>query len=175
MSEIRSWFDRNDDFISIVLLLRQPRKIGETVLREAAERAWNVKLETGEKAQNFVVVNAMVRFVKIHGHFFQVLTAARPYITDVEFAVALASDELVKTAIIAHKAWLSVDYITSRNSQLSEDARYAATGKLIAELVDETCLAICVPDKDLIVPATPTATKILRNMKTAGDLADALH
>lgn len=173
--KIRSWFVKKDDFISIVLLLREPRKIGEAVLKEAAERAWNVKIETAEDAKNFVVVKMIVRFVKVEGHLFQVLTSAKPYITDIELAVARSSDELVKAAIVAHNAWLSVDYMATANSKLDRDVKYAAVGKLIAELVDTSCLAICVPDKDLIVPATPTAIEILRKMNTPWDLADAVQ
>ena len=174
-SKLRSWFGKQDAFVSIVLLLREPRKIGQEALRDAAERAWNLKLETGNDAKNFALVQANLNFIKVDDHFFQILRATRPYVTDAEAVRAHFSDDLVWTAIVAHKAWLSVDYMASADCKLSEDARYAATGKLIAEFVDANCLAICLPDKDLIVPATPAAVKILRNMNTPWDLDCAFH
>ena len=174
--KLRSWFGKKDDFISIVLLLREPRKIGQDDLRAAAERAWNLKLETGNEEKNFtVVVETRINFVKVDGHFFQILNAARPYITNVKEAAAVAEDDLVRTAILAHRAWMSADYMAGAKSNFHPNKRYAATGRLIAEFVDTNCLAICIPDKDLIVPATPAAAEILRNMDTPWDLADALE
>ena len=175
VSALKALFGQSGDFISIVLLLREPRQFDEADLRDAAERAWEVRLETGNDAKNFLVIEKQIRFIKVQGHFFNVLNAAKPYIERAAEAASAVRNDLVKSAVLVHRAWLSVDYMGPLNPKLTIDERYAAAGKLIAEFVDQNCLAICIPDKNVIVPATPFAVKILRNMTSPKDLLKAIH
>jgi uncharacterized protein YegJ (DUF2314 family) len=169
-NQIRRLFGRGHQFISIVVLLKVPRKLDELELRGAVERAWNVTLGDDSEPNNFVVMNGPVRLVQVKGHFFNVLSAARPYIEKREAFASKLRDLRVKAAVLEHSAWMSVDYHGSGASRLSKDDKYAATAKLVAELLDDDCLGICLPDEDVVIGNNIELKQVLREFKTVKDL-----
>lgn len=60
---VKRLFGRGHQFISIVVLLRAPRKLDEAELRCAVERAWNVTLGDDKESNNYIVIEGPVRFV----------------------------------------------------------------------------------------------------------------
>jgi len=64
--------------ISIVLLLRETRDFPESVVSQAAERAWNADFHT-EGSGNCVIQEQRLCLVKFGGELFHVLNSAQPY------------------------------------------------------------------------------------------------
>jgi len=168
--KIKRLFGRGHEFISIVVLLNAPRQFSEEGLRAATERAWGVKFGGDKEPKNFVVIRGHVRFVQVEGHFFQILSVARPYIEKRDEFAALLSDLGARTAVVQHRAWMSVDHHRFGRGRLSKNERYAATGKMVAELLGDDCLAVCVPDENVVVATTTELSVRLRKMKSVQDL-----
>jgi hypothetical protein len=154
------------EFISVVLFLSRPRTLSKIALNQAAARVWN-RVSTSNSTTDFVVVKGPVILVQARGHLLNVLNAARPYISDKEGFVKTIMNIEVSEAVLRHNAWLSVDYISSgKGRDIPVDARYRAAARLTAELVEDDCLAVCFPDKEVVVPVSSNTAELLRNFSS---------
>ena len=158
---------KDPDFVAIVILLRKlSHPVTEERLKGAAGRAWNVDWnDPSQKAH--VIAKKNVTFVTIEGHMLNVVSAARPYIKQREEIARDEPNPSVRETILNHNGWLSVDYVAGSKPKASTMVeRYRWVAKLAAELVDEECLGICIPEEEVIVPASAELRNSLREFGT---------
>jgi uncharacterized protein YegJ (DUF2314 family) len=177
LDRIRQWSrklrNKEDEFISVVLLLRKPRTASQQDLEEALARAWQVKLPDTQE-RHFVLAQGPLTLVKVPGGMVQVLSAARPYIqAPTEFAKRIG-DARIRDAVLNHGGWISVDHmLTDPQKQKSDSAhKYSLCAKLAAELVSENCLGVCFPGENRIVAASGDLAGNLRTFRNVDEFCD---
>jgi uncharacterized protein YegJ (DUF2314 family) len=128
---------------SLVLLLRQPRDLDATTLANAAARAFGLDVRAGEAEAGPSVVGESPHFlVQLPDHLLAVHNVALPYF-DNPAAVAAGLPELrLREAVTRHRAWVSVECLHAGDAAADP---YPAVARLAAALIDEGCLALCVP------------------------------
>jgi uncharacterized protein YegJ (DUF2314 family) len=172
-SKIRQFIGREDDFISVVILLPVTRELTEASLRDAAARTWDAKFDSGDQAtRDLVVVRPPIALVKLQGHVLHIINSSRPYFDD-PAAVAGGIDDLrTKKAVLDHRAWMSVDYMSGRAPLArSRDQKYAAVAKLASGLLGEDYVGIAFPGDELIFPASKEIVDHLANFTTIKTLS----
>jgi hypothetical protein len=168
----RAWMKfrgKDPDFIAIVLLLREFRLPTEDVLKAAAGRAWGIDwANPGPKTS--VVVGKKSRIVAVRGHALNVVGAPRPYINEPKEFAELQPDPRVREVVVEHRAWMSVDYLVGSKNRRTMTERYCVAAKLVAELIDENCIGLCVPEEDVIAPAPASLADRLRGLRSVKEL-----
>lgn len=137
--------EKEKPLISLVLLLREPRSLDTATLARLAGDAWGTKLATDKgDATDFVVGDSPLFIIQCKGYMFLVNNFPKPYVENPE-AVAEEMKELrLRKAMGEHRAWLSVDLLGEADEvNLKEAYRYI--GKLVANLMNDDCLAIYAP------------------------------
>ncbi|MGD0093512.1 MAG: DUF2314 domain-containing protein [Planctomycetota bacterium] len=138
-------------FISLVLLIKEPRQVDDVTLARLASKAWGATLKSGQDGDNsatdFVVGKSPIFMCRFQDMFFTIHNHAAPYFPP---EVAEETRELrLKKALSEHRAWLSVDLVSSASGKFDEsmsNTAYPLIGKLVAELADSDCLAIYCPE-----------------------------
>jgi hypothetical protein len=164
----RRLIGRDDDFISIVILLTKKRELTEALLRDAAVRTWNAKFDVGDEAtRDFVVVTPPIAFVKLQGHVLHMINSSRPYFDDSAAVAGGIVDLRTRKAILDHRAWISVDYMAGRAPLAKgRDQKYAAAAKLASGLLGEDYTGVVLPGDELIFPASKELHEHLANFTT---------
>jgi uncharacterized protein YegJ (DUF2314 family) len=67
--------------------------------------------------------------------------AALPYFANPAAVAATLPELRLREAVARHRAWLSIECL----HEVAADDPYVATARLTADLLDEDCLAVCVP------------------------------
>ena len=162
--------------ISIVFLLRAPRRMSEAGVRSAASKAFNVTFDADDPdATTWVVTgpappmdelrekDAQVFIVGVPQGIFMVYNFAVPYMDrSDEFAESI-SDGRLRSAIAAHRAWVSVDAMGDVPDEASKAEAYRAIGKLLAELAGPDCLAVYCPELERCNVYDDALVKTLRS------------
>ncbi len=147
---------RKHRLISFVALLREPMTMDPAILANAAGKVWGADLGDGTSpgADGFVVGADMVNTITHEGRMFLVNSFARPYIDDVEQAAEGIPDLRIRGLFCEHSAWFSCDALGINGDTPEQDVVdwYQRLGKLFAELLDENCLLIFIPDSGRAYP-----------------------
>jgi uncharacterized protein YegJ (DUF2314 family) len=147
--------DSDGPMISLVALLAEPSYLDATVLARAASRAWNTEIGTGEEddeATSFVVGESPHFIVKWEEWVFAVHNLDAPYFDlPNEEALDEIPDLRQRQIVASNQAWLSVDLL-SGPEQSDQHAAYRHIGPLLAELIDELCLALYSPEAERLFP-----------------------
>lgn len=172
--------DEDDDgpMLSLVLLLSEPKYMETPILARLASHAWQRDIRAASKdddtdgdheddGDGWVVGTAetpvymMMCTVEDDALFFIVHNFPMPYVEDPD-AVADEIDENRRArALREHKAWLSVDLMRHPESWGADEA-YRWIGKLLADLIDETALAVLCPQTGAIAPVDEGMAERLR-------------
>ncbi|MBI1903522.1 MAG: DUF2314 domain-containing protein [Planctomycetia bacterium] len=155
--------------ISLVMLLSEPKYMDAAILARLAAQAWGAEVvdanlladdETpiddvgggadGPGAPAFVLGESPYFLVRCRSTLYAVHNGDAPYFeepADYEHVRELR----LRKAIEQHRGWFSIDVLSGdealvcgRDAGLLEDA-YRSIGRLVAELADETCLALYCP------------------------------
>ncbi len=148
--------------ISVVLLLREPRYLNEEILRVAVRNALEVDLsDRGPESTEFIVggEDMPTNFVNLRDRALLVHNFPRPYMENAAATAEQVPELRLRRAIADHGGWLSVDWL---NGPEDEDP-YRTLGKLAAELLDEDCLGIFLPQFNRLYPCEPGQEELLRN------------
>jgi uncharacterized protein YegJ (DUF2314 family) len=163
-------FRSDSDFVSVVLLLREPRTVSKQMLESAVRGAW--KPHSNDTEQYFVVFSPPVVLIKAGEHMLSFLNAAKTYMESPQEVARAEKDLRVREAALSHKAWLSVDFVYPSSAKwLSADKRYAICAQLAAELWGDDCLAICFAGEERIVASTANSATWLRDFRTVDEFA----
>lgn len=164
--------------ISFVALLREPATIEPAVLARIAGKAWNADLGNGESegADGFVAgVNEMSTIMHDQ-RMYLVIGMARPYVDNPEVVAEGIPDLRIRSLFNEHTAWFSCDAMGVDGATSDAEVRilYQRLGRLIAELLDENCLLIFLPDTGLAFPINEDTETALRSDDPVGSLQETL-
>lgn len=142
-------FELDDDeggepMISIVLLQRKPRSFDEPILTEIVRGAWSEDFATDEDS-GFVVGEDPVHVIQNRDGFWILHNHGSPYGEREEMVEGIA-DLRLRSRILEHEAWLSVDLIRPLRDDLPRDCFYPYIFRLIQELANEDTLVIYRPE-----------------------------
>ena len=131
--------------ISVVLLLDKPATVTEDILRQSAARAWCRDLDPGRN--EFIVINGPLCLITFEGRMFHLIRVPKPYFDDPEAAARATKDMRQQKVIREQVAWMSVDLLQPQGPAGPEKKEcYRRICSLAAELVDESCLAVHLPE-----------------------------
>jgi uncharacterized protein YegJ (DUF2314 family) len=148
--------------ISIVFLLKEPRKLDEASLRTTAAKAYGKPFGTQPSDPNFVAKFKEPMYgIRIDGVQLGLINVDRPYIDDREAAAKRIPEQRLKEAVLTHKAWLSIDGFGEIKEADREQA-YRLIGKFMAELAGDDVLALYLPESGKLVWNSPDVQKKLK-------------
>lgn len=136
---------------SIVLLLRQPHFFTKDELSAAAARAWDRTFEDSDQSRHFIFQSGLVTFVKVGPHVLNILHADRLYfggLDPTDLKEFLPEPER-QNAWQSHHAWCAVDYMVK---DTDEDTKYSVLAALVAQMVDENCSGVWIPEFRSFIP-----------------------
>jgi uncharacterized protein YegJ (DUF2314 family) len=158
---------RESRLVAFVALLREPMTIDPAVLAKVAGKVWNADLGDGttEGEDGFVAGIGEMNTIMHDDRIFLVNSFPQPYVEEVEEVAEQLVDARVRQLFLEHKAWFSCDAMGVDGDTPAEDVgeHYRRIGKLFAELLDENCLLIFLPDTDDVYPVNEDTEAALRS------------
>src|SRR5262245_20810314 len=170
---------RKPRLISIVALVHESVSFDPAVLARVAGKAWGGDLGDGESAgaDGFVAGSGTPTMIMHDGRMFMINSLPRPYTDDVEKACEGINDLRVRELFRQHQAWFSCDAMgcdgTTPEAEILEWHRQI--GKLFAELIDDNCLLLFLPDSGLTIPITEDTESALRSDDPVEALRNTLN
>jgi len=139
---------------AVVLLLRGPATVTEGRLRTAIFRAWNWHIGTTDAelaTQGLLVCAAPTSVIKLDNHLFIVNNFERRYGDDPDRFAAQIPDLRQRQVVKDSRAWLSVDVIRPEQPSPAEKIEvYRKICRLAAELLDNNCLGVYLPETGVL-------------------------
>lgn len=136
--------------ISLVALLREPAMLDPAVIATVASRAWNVDLGHGEieGADGRVLGVPLLNMILVGDRAYIVNNVPAPYVKDPQAVAETIGDLRVRALFAQHTAWWSCDAlgIEGNTSPAEVEAEYRRLARFVAELLDDNCLLIYLPD-----------------------------
>jgi len=164
--------------ISFVALLREPVNFDPAVLAKLAGKAWNADLGDGENegADGFVACADIVNTIVHDGRMYLINSISRPYVDDPDAAAEGITDLRIRSLFRDHQAWFSCDALGVDRSTPEAEVQdwYRRLGRLFAEMLDENCLLVYMPDTQLAYPITEDTESALRSRNPVEALNDTL-
>jgi uncharacterized protein YegJ (DUF2314 family) len=165
---------RRSRLLSFVALLREPVGFDQTVLARLAAKAWDADLGYGSTelddgsstgADGFVVGEGPAFMIKYAERMFLINNLPQPYVTDIEQTAQRIEDLRIRAFFREHQAWFSCDSLGVDGATSEDECRkwYQWLGKLFAELLDDNCLLIFVPDLAKGFPINEDTESALRS------------
>lgn len=169
---------RRPRLISFVGLVQSPVAFDPAVLARAAGKAWDADLGdgSGEGADGFVVgVGPMATLVH-DGRMFLVNAIPNPYTEDKDKVAESIIDLRIRKLFREHTAWFSCDALGVDRTTPADEVRdwYRRLGRLFAELLDDNCLLIHLPDSSLSYPINEDTQAALRSDDPLRELQESL-
>jgi uncharacterized protein YegJ (DUF2314 family) len=147
---------RQSRLISFVALLNEPVTFDPAVLASIAGKIWKADLGDGgsEGADGFVVGTEIMTTIVHNDRMFLINSFPKPYVEDIEKTAASIADLRIRPLFLQHQGWFSCDAMGVDGTTSDEDVQdwYRRLGALFAELLDENCLLIYLPDSGLAYP-----------------------
>lgn len=164
--------------ISIVGLVNDHTPFDPAVLARAANTAWNTDVGDGatEGPDGFIAGTDIISTVMHRGRMYIIHTFPRPYSEDVDAAADGIRDPRIRDLYRGHTAWFSCDALGVDGTTPEEEVRgeYRKVGKLFAELLDDNCRLIFLPDAGLAYPVNDETTAALRSDDPAAELQETM-
>jgi uncharacterized protein YegJ (DUF2314 family) len=163
--------------LSFVGLLRKPAFFDAAILATAAKKAWNADLGDGstEGADGFVVGEETHFMIQHDGQMVLVNSIPSPYTDNSETVAKGIRDLRLRANFLEHRAWFSVDALgidgALTRAKVVEWQR--RLGKLFAELVDENCLVLFLPDSSAAFTINDETDAALRSDNPVQALQDS--
>jgi len=158
---------RRSRLISLVALVREPVTFDPAVLAKVAGKVWKADLGDGtsEGADGFVAGVGVMNTIVHDGRMFLINSFPMPYTDDLEKASEDIRDKRVRSLFREHQAWFSCDAMGADGATSEEEVRdwYRRLGKLFADLLDENCLLIYLPDSEMAYPINEDTEMALRS------------
>ena len=152
------------ELISIVLHFRHPAPLSEAQLHEAVRRAWG--RDVSPDLNEHIVNKPPICFVKFSRMVLLLSSGSKPYCPPqyLEQALAQFPEERQKAVARDHKAFLTIDLLNPKRPTREEKERcYRQMGRLAAELVDDNCMGVYVPETGHMRPFDGELTAALRS------------
>ncbi len=158
-------------FVSIVLLLRDPRPMEAAVLAGQVSRAWGEEYivtpedlppGTVSPTPRIVVGESPLFVINAPDGLYVVHNQAKPYMDNVEGAPS-ETEPRAREAVLKHRAWVAVDLRAPLAPARPPETYYPLVARLIAELADEDCLALFHPATLTLRAWEPALADVLRS------------
>lgn len=128
--------------ISVVLLLREPRKLTHGEIAHAVSEG------TGEKiGEEDVITKETYHLVKVGADKFIVNNIGKPYFDKADKLAEEIQHPDLSRAVKDSKAWVSVDWV-GKDDKADLKHIYQHIGKMIAHLASKDTVAVYSPDMD---------------------------
>ena len=181
--------DENKPFLSLVLLLREPRYLDTTILASLASRAWDIEItgqsdleessdenDSSEEVNSAFIVGESPLFMAKHPDAMLVIhNFDRPYFEDSEAAADDVIEVRAKHAVRQHQAWLAVDVLAWLGEGEGTSEAYRLIARLLAELADDNVLAVIDPDAKQLFCYDPETERKLRSENPLAELREWYH
>lgn len=158
---------RQPRLISLVALLREPATFDPVVIARVAGKVWRADLGdgTGEGADGFVAGVGVMNTIMHGDRMYLVNSFSQPYVDDPAAAAESIPDLRLRQGFSEHQAWFSCDALGVDGTTSDEEVAdwYQHLGKLFAELLDDNCLLIFVPDTSRGYPINEETERALRS------------
>lgn len=158
---------RRTRLISFVALLREPATFDPAVLARVAGKVWNADLGDGtsEGADGFVAGAEIMSTIMHQGRLALINSIPKPYVEDCEQAAEVIADLRIRGLFLQHQAWFSCDALGVDGTTPEAEVLdwYRRLGKLFAELLDDNCLLILLPDSERAYPINEETETALRS------------
>lgn len=169
---------REPRLVAFVGLLAEPRSFDPAVLASVAGRAWNADLGDGETEgeDGFVVSVGIITTIMHDERMYLLNNFPDPYFDDAEEVAEKVPDLRIRSLLQQHKAWFSCDAMGIERRTPEEEvlAEYRKLAALFAELMDENCLLIYLPDCDRAYPINDETAEALASENPVEALDDTL-
>jgi uncharacterized protein YegJ (DUF2314 family) len=170
---------RRHRLISFVALLRESVTFDPAVLARLAGKAWDADLGDGtsQGADGFVAAGGEISSMIMHeGRMFLLNTFPRTYVDDSPKVAEGIPDKRIRGLFAEHEAWFSCDALGVNGATPEEEVAdwYRRLGKMFAELLDENCLLVLVPDTDRAYPINEETEAALRSDDPLRSLQETL-
>ncbi|MBB5034986.1 uncharacterized protein YegJ (DUF2314 family) [Prosthecobacter vanneervenii] len=165
---------KNDDedeakpIISLVHLRRQPRYLEPQVLANALSEAWGLQIVGGEEdadqADGFVAGDNPLFLVMVRKPvfaMFMVHNRDTSYFDDPEEVASHVPNLRFAEIIREHSAWLAVDLMQVKDTEVGQDEAYRLIGKAVSALADDDVMAIFCPQHRFFNLWSPELEKLL--------------
>ncbi len=165
--------------ISFVALLKEPAEIDPAVLAKLAGKVWKADLGDGssEGEDGFVACAGPLNTI-FHGErMFLINSFSKPYVEDVDQLAQQISDLRIRDLFLQHQAWFSCDAmgVDGSTDEATVKDWYRRLGRLFAELLDERCLLILLPDSSAAFPINEDTEAALRSKDPVAALEKTLN
>ena len=158
---------RSGRMISFVALLREPVTFDPAVLARVAGKVWKADLGDGasEGEDGFVVSGGIATMIQCKGRMALVNAFPTTYTPDVEETAEGIVDLRLRGLFLEHTAWFSCDALGVDDNAPDEEVQgwYRVLGKLFAELLDDNCLLIYLPETSAAFPINEDTEAALRS------------
>lgn len=167
--------DEEHQMLSFVALLREPCALSDRQVAQAANLAWGADLSWGdvdtdeelEKRDGFVVGQEGLPMIMVQyqQRMMIVNNFREPYLDDPDAAAESIPDLRLRNLLKQHKAWISCDAMGVESFEDADEVRdwYRLLGPLLAELVDDNCLAILIPQTSQLFPNMDETLQMLKS------------
>jgi len=145
------------------------------ILSKTVENAWGVDLsgETADEKDGFLVGGDPIYTMFCKGEMWLINNFPRPYMENLEKAAEEFTDLRMRDLFLNHKAWFSIDAMGVEESTTEEQVRaiYRKLGPLFADLLDDQCLLIFLPESGRAFPINDDTDAALRSEDPVGELS----
>ena len=152
------------DLISIVLHFKRPAGLQDAAIHQAVERAWGIDLSNSVTAH--IVNKPPICIVKFDQTVLILSSGSKPYCPEEYLQEALDQfpEEGQKAVARDHRAFLTIDLLNpKRPTRSQKESCYQQMARLAAELVDDNCMGVYVPEIGLMRPYDGQLTEDLRS------------
>ncbi len=118
---------------SLVLWLREPMYLDESILGKIAARAFGLAFKEGAEAENFVVGKGNHYMLKAEEALFLIHHWDRNYFNDPGAAAGDLRELRRAEAVRSHRAWIAMDFMQPQDG-MGEDRIHALIGRFLSEL-----------------------------------------
>jgi uncharacterized protein YegJ (DUF2314 family) len=137
--------ESEDRLISLVVLVKEPRKLEEKALRDLVSKAVGAPAGNDTGDATFLVAKPPYYRVKLPTGFYVINNIDKPYFDNLDKLAADIEDPALRTAVKEHRAWLSVDW-AGKDEPDDPKAVYNDIGRIAAALARPDGLAIYSPE-----------------------------
>lgn len=171
---------KENTLYSIVGILSEPVFLDSNSLAKAAEKAWGIDLTSKgetEGVDGFVVGESPIQTIKWGEDFYLVHSFPKPYVEDPETTASGFADKRLRELFASHQAWFAVDFLAGKNKPLEKSAEtglYRHLARLFAELLDDRCQLILLPQFSCVYAINAETEKALLSDDPLKELQESL-
>ncbi len=165
--------------VSLVALTRSHRAMDPAILARIVQQQFKLDVGDGtnEGPDGFVVSNEILTTIFMQGDMILINSFPNTYVENVEEVANTMPDLRVRTLLKEHRAWFSCDFVgvDFRTSESEVYAMYGKLGRLFAQLLDDDCLLIYLPDFGLSFPINEETQAALLSGNPIGELQKTME